>query len=553
MASTRSNAYSIALESFVFNLKREEDIRSPFYKEVLSQLGNLLLQDSQSTNNSGPEELALFIKELDRKQKCSSLTRRISERLDPLVAGLSQYTQACDVIIQAGPAGATLLYGGARIVLQLAEKFRKCFEDVVSMMESIGGRLKCYQVFAKAYETSADMQQLLVETYKNIITFWQKAATLLSRKPFKTLLKGVVKPLDAEWQRLKQTLEEDAKKIQMFAQATEADITRVKERSKTASQQAKLRIQVVEWIKSTDDADRLDVRQDIRANLESRHNGTCEWLFRQPDMVEWLNTKKTTSIWYTAGPGAGKTILASALTRRLYEQGYRAATFFCSFNDLIRRKPINLLRSLALQLLEPSDPIPGRVKRLYEDDLKHHCSKLADIQTAAEVVKALLEQQSRVHVIVDGLDECDDRDLLLASFRRILVAKTYGIVKWFFSSRPDSDIRPTMRNHNVRELRADPERILDDVRKYVADRFLTSMDHDCDGCIDYWTDKSEGCFLWIRYMLDILEGEGTTCSDEIEEELEKFPRGLIGCKFIPCPSSKPYGCEHLIELPIHSL
>jgi hypothetical protein len=49
-------------------------------------------------------------------------------------------------------------------------------------MAEIGNLLRCYGLFSTAYNSSEDIQDLLVETYKNIVVFWQKAAKLLSRK-----------------------------------------------------------------------------------------------------------------------------------------------------------------------------------------------------------------------------------------------------------------------------------------------------------------------------------------------------------------------------------
>ncbi|KAF2003040.1 hypothetical protein P154DRAFT_520394 [Amniculicola lignicola CBS 123094] len=526
MSSTAPNPFAVALESFISDLKRAEDIRSPFYKEVLAQISskapNKTLAD-QNTENA--EKFQRFVEELGQRQKRNSKTLWISEKLRPLVSGLSQYTAACDVMIQAAPDAASLIYGGARIVLMSAERFSNCFETVVAMMEDIGKLLGCYHLFSKAYQTSADMQRLLVETYKNIITFWQKASKLFSRKVFKTLLSGIVKPLDAEWQRCRQALEEDSRRVQLFAQATEADMRRQKDEEKVANQQAKLRAQIVEWIKGCQEDDKLDFRRDIRDYLDVRHENTGDWLFQHPDMERWLASKKTTSIWYNASPGSGKTILTSTLVRRLQDRGLRTAVFFCSFNDLERKKAVSVLRSIALQLLGPTDSIPQEVKRLYEDDIMHHCSRLVDLKVCVRVVETLMKQLGRIHIIIDGIDECEDKGNLLIALGQLLRAKSYGIVKWFFTSRAESDIRAVMAKEGVREIEAPQNNLMDDIRTYVASRV-----HDqCNPCIDYWTKESEGNFLWVYHMLAIVDGEGTTCDEEIDEELNRFPKGLTGC------------------------
>lgn len=49
-------------------------------------------------------------------------------------------------------------------------------------MANIGNLLRCYELYSTAYHSSEDTQDLLFESYKNIIVFWQKAAGLLGRK-----------------------------------------------------------------------------------------------------------------------------------------------------------------------------------------------------------------------------------------------------------------------------------------------------------------------------------------------------------------------------------
>jgi hypothetical protein len=200
--TNQQNSLARAIEIFLSDISRKEDVKSPFYKEVLSQLSSLLLQDSSPQQSRRcADELSAFIEELERRHRRESMTMRIAEKLRPLVTGLSQYTSAFDVAIQGSPAPGTVLYGGARLILQvsapvidnlasacrinpsqLAQSFYQCFDYVLDIMAEIGHLLRCYELFAAAYRSSTDVQSLLVESYKNIVCFWQKAAKLLSRK-----------------------------------------------------------------------------------------------------------------------------------------------------------------------------------------------------------------------------------------------------------------------------------------------------------------------------------------------------------------------------------
>jgi hypothetical protein len=523
------NPFALAITSFISDIKRKENVRSPFYKEVLAHLNtnNDLLGKDQS--NESADHLNAFIRELERKQKRDSKTLWITDKLRPLVSGLAQYTSVCDVMIQGAPFPGVILYGGARLVLQLAQNFFNCFDTVLSIMEDIGHLLQCYHLFSSAYASSFDIQNLLVESYKNIVSFWHKASKLLSRPAYKTLLVGIVKPLDAEWQKCRQGLVADSSRVQMLAHATEADLRRQKDLEKADHRQSKMRKDIVDWIKAGEDDAKLDIRGDIRENMERRYDNTCEWLFEHPDMEKWLAAKKSTALWYSAPPGAGKTILASAVALHLQDKGLKTATFFYSFNDVVRRKPITALRCLALQLLKHSDPIPDKVRRLYEEDIMNHCFKLVYFQVAIEVIEALIKQIGRIHIIVDGLDECPDRQQLFNSICPLLKTKTYGIVKWFFASRREHDIRSSMRKHGVTEIEAPRDRLVSDIRRYVTNHLQEKLGSNCEKCIEHWTSESEGNFLWVTHMLRIVGGEDLTCEEEIEEELNRFPKGLTGC------------------------
>ena len=98
---------------------------------------------------------------------------------------------------------------------------------------------------------------------------------------------------------------------------------------------------------------------------------------------------------------------------------------------------MNILRSIALQLLALESKNLEAVLPLYKAELDNYSSILHDPETAVKLVEALLLKQDRVHIVVDGLDECDesDRDWLFRTFSDLTSCKTYGIVKWFFTSR----------------------------------------------------------------------------------------------------------------------
>ncbi|MCJ1391931.1 hypothetical protein MMC18_004798 [Xylographa bjoerkii] len=187
-----------------------------------------------------------------------------------------------------------------------------------------------------------------------------------------------------------------------------------------------------------------------------------------------------------------------------------------SFSDPTKRKAITAFRLLALQLLTHNQLIPDKVLQLYEIDVANHVFLLRDPHTVTSVLQALLKQCSRVHIMLDGLDECYDRTLTKTLFAPVISQKRYGIVKLFFTSRNDHDLQPLMQIFHVIDIVPPKETILGDIRKYLQESMM--LDDHSEERIDYWTAASEGNFLWMTLTLGTLKGMDPTCDSEIEEE-----------------------------------
>jgi len=295
----------------------------------------------------------------------------------------------------------------------------------------------------------------------------------------------------------------------------------------TNSPPGEQRKQVVQWLKGGEDDTTLDVRIDLQKHLEFHHAHTGEWLYEDPIFVDWLDSDSNARLWYHAGPGSGKTVLASTLIGHLQARGFKVAYFFYSFSDPKRRKSITAMRSLALQILTQTLEIPDQVMNLYEADAANHVFTLSNPRTAVLVLQAFLKLPDRIHIILDGLDECHDGPLMRSTLSHFMSTHTYGIVKWFFTSRNEHEIRIMARQLQVAEIEPSPPLVIRDIKRYLEEK--TTRDELPECCVEGWADASEANFLWISLMLNIMVGKDLTCEEDIAEELEKFPAGLTGC------------------------
>ena len=534
-AMTPPSYFAQAIRGFIESLKENEDPRSPFYHQVLQQAATLLQSNEchkQSVLSAG--HLQNYIESLDAEQMKRGKTRWIGRKLQPLVSGLTQFTGAFDVMIQAGPAPAMLVYGSAKLVIQLAYGFAECFDSVVDALRELGVMLECYHIFSKTYEHDNSICGVLVECYKNILDFWRKAAKLFTRNGVKTFLRGVMKPFDSEWKTLKSRLESDTRKVSIFAQAIEGSAAKRREaESKKREQQAdelmhqKMRAAMLAWLSGPDEVAQIDVRLDLEPLQRARHGDTGEWIFNDPAYQEWLNSCENKNLWLHANPGTGKSVLCSNIVQRLQENKKKVVYFFCSFQEPLKRRITSALKSIAIQLFCLQDEIPSVVERIFQEELRYGRGKLQNSTLIVVVVRELLKRIDRVHVVLDGLDECEDRELVLAMLSECFSLSSLGIVKWLWSSRNEPTFHYLAESFTSQIIEVQKSKVEDDIRLFIEES--PDLAGHSAKSIDEWVEASDGNFLWLTLMLRTLTGCDLTCPAEVEEELGKFPLGLTKC------------------------
>jgi hypothetical protein len=270
----KPNPFAQAIERFIEHLKETEDPRSPFYQEILVAVSNLRYHDGTYKQSAAcARALQSYIENLDVEQTRRGKTRWLGRKLQPLVDGLMQFTHALDTMIQAGPAPVMLIYGSAKLVLRLAQGFAEYFDMMVEAMWEIGTMLECYNLFSRTYDSADAMRDVLVESYMNILIFWQKAAKLFTRNGVKTFFKGIVKPFDSEWSMLKNRLTLNSRQVSIFAQALEGDAAKRREDEAKQREQDEDEIvrkarreRIRQWLSGFDDTAQIDVRMDLESH-----------------------------------------------------------------------------------------------------------------------------------------------------------------------------------------------------------------------------------------------------------------------------------------------
>jgi hypothetical protein len=118
--SNTSNPFAEAILSFIDELRDNEDRKSVFYKQVITVACRLYIAGNDAEEGLlSATGLSDYISNLQVQHQKKSGIRKTFTFLQPLVDGLMQYTSAVDVMVQADPTVSALIYGGAKLVLQV--------------------------------------------------------------------------------------------------------------------------------------------------------------------------------------------------------------------------------------------------------------------------------------------------------------------------------------------------------------------------------------------------------------------------------------------------
>ncbi|KAI5459109.1 vegetative incompatibility protein het-e-1 [Mariannaea sp. PMI_226] len=196
------------------------------------------------------------------------------------------------------------------------------------------------------------------------------------------------------------------------------------------------------------DAQRQDLIQWVeRTNPSSIHNAvfrkherhTSAWLLQSSEWLTWLdNTEPARFLWIHGIPGSGKTVMASFIIENIRqlcdsddELGH--AYYYCHYSH-DQDEAIPFLRWIIGKLCRQAKWVPPRLQSLHEDGSDPSIPQLED------VLGDLAEKFNTIYLVIDGVDESNPRDDLLAVVVTIAVDKRFKNIRILATSRVYFDI-----------------------------------------------------------------------------------------------------------------
>jgi hypothetical protein len=224
----------------------------------------------------------------------------------------------------------------------------------------------------------------------------------------------------------------------------------------------------------------------FRCRVEEPARGTITWFLNESTFTSWVSVDNSSLLSIRGPPGHGKTVISKFLLDHLdhqYGDLYRqniVLYFFFSNGDKNLRTVNALLRSLVDQLLRTRGLIGSNTELAgILDSTEDFIKEMKSDDTLWQIFSSLVKGSglSRVYLIVDGLDECEDMSNSIGGFRRkllrwmksMLYSHQKPVVKLLVTTRPIVTVLDELEGFPY----VDHELRFDDLRAFVDEKIAT--------------------------------------------------------------------------------
>ncbi|KAL8646538.1 MAG: hypothetical protein Q9226_006814 [Calogaya cf. arnoldii] len=275
---------------------------------------------------------------------------------------------------------------------------------------------------------------------------------------------------------------------------------------------------------------------DLKDLEEARIECSCEWLAERDTFQKWLDPdSEDASIvyWISANPASGKSVLSGYVINAITNLNLDCSYYFFHQGDKDKSTVSGFLRSLLYQLALRNANVRQQLLSMNEKAVRFNKDDSKAIWR--KLVWPMISQTSTTTVnywVLDALDECTGFEHL---FTMLATLERRFHIRILITSRKLPEITQKFdhlqRSHSAISVFAEeisPEDTKIDILLYLeGNRYKLHVGDESQRItiINHILEKSEGCFLWVRLVLDELAlawsvGEIQRILDEVPQEMD---------------------------------
>ncbi|KAI4159863.1 MAG: hypothetical protein LQ342_006191 [Letrouitia transgressa] len=213
--------------------------------------------------------------------------------------------------------------------------------------------------------------------------------------------------------------------------------------------------------------------------LEKRLADSGNWFLGGLDFARWITTSRSL-IWLYGMPGCGKSMLSSSVIETVLDycasdRSFAVLCFYFAVKDTKIQRCERMLRSLIVQLLSQHASTPQVLESHYSSSIDSGLRPTYDLLITA--LHQMMSGFKEIFLIIDAIDECVDRQVLLAYIKKFTSRRDINF-HIMITSRKESDIEECMKtfdnDQGVACVQFNTDvAINNDIRAYVHNRLRT--------------------------------------------------------------------------------
>ena len=275
-----------------------------------------------------------------------------------------------------------------------------------------------------------------------------------------------------------------------------------------------------------------------REFARSRCPGTTQWVLHHETYLRWRAVEGSSCLWLTGKIGSGKTLVTSTVIEQLLqeEEGDDGVVlhYFYRHSHKADLNAIAFLKSCIKQMLTHLESTSQSCPPAIDSYLRHHCGPNKNHTHLEEVIEnaftPLTSAIDRITLVVDGLDECDNKEAqkVLKIARGFM--KEPGR-KAFISGRASLDIVNSVPGSSC--IRISEEDAASDISGYIRWKLEEKMLErrivdDLEVLTEIETillENAEQMILWVKLQIENI-WEDCSGDADIRAALKNLPRDL---------------------------
>ncbi|KAI0406319.1 hypothetical protein F4802DRAFT_558775 [Xylaria palmicola] len=283
---------------------------------------------------------------------------------------------------------------------------------------------------------------------------------------------------------------------------------------------------IVNWLSSVDPWD------SYASSIKHCHDGTGQWFLQSKYLESWKE-EGSPNIWLSGFTGSGKTILLSNVIRDLtlwaQEDNSRPLVtyYYCDFRNSQAQTLSDILGSIVRQVLLNDNNIPGMLESHFQVCTAAGNYRKPNIELLKEAL-SLMTYKSRLLVIIDALDEIENRAEILGFFRH--ATSELENIGFLISSRESEDIGLGLELFQHVRIEDQVSKIDEDITHYIDHKlqvdpnFQWLSDRVKEDISLSLQSQANGMFRWVQCQMETLTKLRTIAA--IRQSLKRLPQDL---------------------------